>query len=750
MQVTATAQGRHATTFSAATAPVAGRGDRTGRRRAAAGRTAAVADRGAPQSRRDPAGSAGDRARRPAQTGADGRAASRRSDPVARVLVETPAGPPRPARSTTPCRPRWPTPRCRAPGSRCGSPARTSTASSSGAAPDTDHTGALTPLRRVVSPEPVLSPAIAELAGLLAERYAGTRADVLRLAVPPRHATTEKQPSPRRGAGRRRPAAAATAAWGAYPAAEAFLAHLAAGGSPRAVWSALPGEDWPRLLAQAAAADPRGWPGSVLCVPDHRDVARLDAALTAVLGAGHHVVLTAGAGPARRYREFLAVARGTRRIVVGTRAAAFAPVHDLGSGGDLGRRRRPPCRAARAVPPRPRGAADPRPGRGRRGAGRRLRPQRRGRAAARHRLGPRARRRRARRCAPPSRCPSPAPPTSSSSATRSPGPPGCPSRSPTRCRPAWSHGPGPRPHAPPGYAASLACERCRTPARCDGLHRPARRARSGRARRPAAGAAPSSTPGPARSCGHRGLRAPVVGERRTAEELGRAFASTPVVASGGDHVVAVGAGPPRDRGGHAGRRTGGRGRLRRRGGARHLARPGPTRPSHRGGGAAPLVRRGRAGRTRRRAWSWSATRRCPVVQALVRWDPAGFAQREAAARAEAHLPPASRLATVTGEPGAVDDAFTLLDRPPGTEVLGPGRGRRRAVPGRRPRAARPRCGAVTRPGRGAAGALGPQARRGPHPGRPGHPLRSGFAGSRLLRGVGDQLWGLPGGDPHLP
>jgi primosomal protein N' (replication factor Y) (superfamily II helicase) len=55
----------------------------------------------------------------------------------------------------------------------------------------------------------------------------------------------------------------------------------------------------------------------------------------------------------------------------------------------------------------------------------------------------------------------------------------------------------------------------------------------------------------------------------------------------------------------------------------------------------------------------------------VRWDPAGFAQRESAARSEAHLPPASRLATIVGDPGAVDDALTLLDRPPGTEVLGP-------------------------------------------------------------------------------
>ena len=197
----------------------------------------------------------------------------------------------------------------------------------------TDHTGTLTPLRRVVSAEPVLRPAVAELAGLLAERYAGTRADVLRLAVPPRHATTEKQPS-----APEEPVVvdhdAAFDAWRPYPAAEAFLTHLAGGGSPRAVWSALPGEDWPRLLAQAAATTLAGGRGSVLCVPDHRDVARLDAALTDVLGPGHHVMLTAGAGPARRYREFLAVSRG----------------HPSGRG-------RHPCRGVRARP-RPRAGGD--------------------------------------------------------------------------------------------------------------------------------------------------------------------------------------------------------------------------------------------------------------------------------------------------------------------------------------------------------------------------------------------------------
>jgi primosomal protein N' (replication factor Y) len=61
----------------------------------------------------------------------------------------------------------------------------------------------------------------------------------------------------------------------------------------------------------------------------------------------------------------------------------------------------------------------------------------------------------------------------------------------------------------------------------------------------------------------------------------------------------------------------------------------------------------------------------PAVQALVRWDPPGFAERESAQRQEAHLPPASRLATITGEPGAVDDAVTLLAAPESAEVLGP-------------------------------------------------------------------------------
>ena len=340
----------------------------------------------------------------------------------------------------------------------------------------TDHTGTLTPLRRVVSAEPVLRPAVAELAGLLADRYAGTRADVLRLAVPPRHATTEKQPSaPEEPVARRSPTLRST------PGAPTrrpgpSSTHLAGGGSPRAVWSALPGEDWPRLLAQAAAATLAGGRGSVLCVPDHRDVARLDAALTAVLGPGHHVMLTAGAGPARRYREFLAVSRGTRRVVVGTRAAAFAPVHDLGlvaiwdDGDDLHAEPRAPYPHAREVLL--------------------TRATVEGTAAL---VGGFARSVEAeqllatgwaRELAAPRETLRAAVTVSVSGASERDlvrDPMARSTRMPKQVYAAVSagleHGPV-LVHTPRrGYAASLACERCRTPARCARLHRPAGRIR---------------------------------------------------------------------------------------------------------------------------------------------------------------------------------------------------------------------------------------------------------------------------------
>ena len=114
----------------------------------------------------------------------------------------------------------------------------------------------------------------------------------------------------------------------------AFLSHLTSGGAPTAsllaVPSVAPDRDWPVLLAEAARAAVEGGRGAVLVVPDHRDVVRVEAALLDVLGPGRHTRLTADQGPQARYTAYLKVLRGHVEVVVGTRAAAFAPVRDLG------------------------------------------------------------------------------------------------------------------------------------------------------------------------------------------------------------------------------------------------------------------------------------------------------------------------------------------------------------------------------------------------------------------------------------
>jgi primosomal protein N' (replication factor Y) len=542
-----------------------------------------------------------------------------------------------------------------------------------------EHGGSLTPLRRVVSAEPVLLPAIAALAADVAERYAGTRSDVLRLAVPARHATTEKKDSVPSAPPPAYDSGAAEAAWAGHGPAGAFLGHLAVGGSPRAVWGAAPGTDWPLLVAHAVAATVAGGRGALVVVPDHKDVARVEAALTAVLGTDQHVALTADAGPARRYREFLAVARGRRRVVVGTRGAAFAPVHGLGlvviwdDGDDLHAEPRAPYPHAREtllLRAEREGSAALVGGFATTVEGERL-----VRSGWAHHLAASREELRARLT------------VSVAGADEhalARDPLARATRVPTEVhhtiRDALGSGPVLVQTPRAGYAAALACERCRTPARC--------RVCSGPLALGSATAPPTcrwcgtghegwACPG----CGHRGLRAPVVGEARTAEELGRTFTGTVVRTSGGDRVLAAVDDEP----------------------AIVVATPG-AEPVAAGGYAAVVVldtwlvlglAHLRAAEEALRRWMNAVALvrpggravvvgdpGHPAVQALVRGDPAGFAAREAADRRDAHLPPASRLATITGEPGAVDDALTLLTRPAGFELLGPvayGDGESRAV-----------------------------------------------------------------------
>ena len=60
--------------------------------------------------------------------------------------------------------------------------------------PSSDHDGRLAFLERVVGREPVLTPETTTLFRAVADRYAGSFVDVVRLGVPARHAGAESRP----------------------------------------------------------------------------------------------------------------------------------------------------------------------------------------------------------------------------------------------------------------------------------------------------------------------------------------------------------------------------------------------------------------------------------------------------------------------------------------------------------------------------------------------------------------------------
>ncbi len=185
-----------------------------------------------------------------------------------------------------------------------------------------DASHATADIRALVSPVPVLPPHMAALVRAVANRYAATFVDVMRFAVPPRHARTEtaalEQAPLADGPG--------VELRGSLLEARGLRAFLSRSAQGEALAACL---DLPTLLplhysvAELAAAALRD--GSVVIVaPDARDVARIAAALQQ-LGLAP-VIMRAADGPVARQRAFTTMLRAQRCIVVGTRLAAFAPI----------------------------------------------------------------------------------------------------------------------------------------------------------------------------------------------------------------------------------------------------------------------------------------------------------------------------------------------------------------------------------------------------------------------------------------
>jgi primosomal protein N' (replication factor Y) (superfamily II helicase) len=574
---------------------------------------------------------------------------------------------------------------------------------------ESEHQGSLRYLERLVSAEQVLTEEIAGLARAVADRYAGTLADVLRLAVPQRHATTETATAKAARARAAHPAPSRPprpdpGPWARYPAGPSFLSALAAGRPARAAWTALPGPAWPEEIARAAVTTASAGRGVVIVVPDARDLARVDEALAALVPpppapavpAGSatpvagYVTLTAELGPAERYRRWLAALRGEAMIVAGTRAAMFAPVRDLGlvvlwdDGDDLHAEPHAPYPNARevlALRAHRAGAAALIGGFARTteltqlvkaGWARPLGPDRQTLRA----IAPRVR-----------------PAADDNELAKDEGAlvARLPSLALRTAREALTAGPVLIQVPRRGYLASIACARCRTQARCThpigetqapcngplrlaGPHATPDCRWCGALATPQGTTPQGSAPEGATPqggwrcprCGHDKLRATITGAVRTAEELGRAFPGIKVRTSGGDLVLPKVPDQP----------------------ALVIATPGAEPLADYAAallldGWALLSRPGlRAGEETLRRWLAAAALVRPggtvlvhadaalsATQALVRWDPVTFAERDLAERTELGFPPAVRMAAVSGESAAVASVIRCVDA--AFEVLGP-------------------------------------------------------------------------------
>lgn len=577
----------------------------------------------------------------------------------------------------------------------------------------------LLPLKSVLSRMPSVAPEIFGLAEALADRYASTVANVLRLAVPPRIAALDKKYAPllpgyesdylgvSSHAGESAPeniepenvapeheapepakselsAASATSsetdpyAWLATSGAPApfvldppalnpdapdaasvfsdyengaeFIEDVATGAATRAVMTVLPGHlehTWADVLATALATAAASGRGAIAVVPTAKNLDLLEAALAERLPADSFVRLSSDSTPHTRYHGFVKARLGRVPVVIGTRAAAYAPVANLGlvvcwDDGDssLLEQRAPYCHARDVLL---------------------LRAAAENTAAlfAGFSMSSEAARLVRTRWASHVRAPralvrdfSPRIFSTGSEFELARDPLAAMARIPhlafEHARRALARGPVLVQVARSGYIPSFSCERCRMPARC------------GECSGPLSVASGSSVPSCSwcghlaqqwrcSECGFTHWRYSAAGATRTAEELGRAFPNVPVISSAGDHVRAsVGPEP-----------------------ALVVATPG-AEPVAFGGYAAALLLDAdkmlrfdslRAPEAALRRWLNAAAlvrpaalegtvvttaSPSPVEQALVRWDPAWFAREELEERAQTGLPPAVRTAAVTG------------------------------------------------------------------------------------------------------
>lgn len=196
------------------------------------------------------------------------------------------------------------------------------------------HDGKLSYLKDVISSEVVYPPQLRRLVDSLAEYYGATRSNIIRSAIPTRHARAERArkentPPTWEELGKLAIEDPDLSAWGNYVFGESFVNSVRKGAPARAAWQPVPGEQVATMLAALSVSVARDGGGVLIIVPDARTQARFESAFRELISARQLTLLGAGLGPESRYRRYLDILHGQGRIVVGTRSAAYAPVKNL-------------------------------------------------------------------------------------------------------------------------------------------------------------------------------------------------------------------------------------------------------------------------------------------------------------------------------------------------------------------------------------------------------------------------------------
>ncbi|MDO5729127.1 MAG: hypothetical protein Q4P71_05835 [Actinomycetaceae bacterium] len=200
--------------------------------------------------------------------------------------------------------------------------------------------GRLRPIENVVTAIPILTPAILDLARDLAQRNAVPLAKIVASALPDRHAGAEKaflsnlkatrEVSPRVQDHER------SERWDSYPMADALFNRLQRGESPRAVWQLLPGMSSPSDVGTHPFVDLidavlRSQRRMLIVVPTASDVDRMEKLIDSMSEPPRVAYQRSSDSKYRRYSSFLGALLGTVDVVVGTRAAIYSPLTQLGA-----------------------------------------------------------------------------------------------------------------------------------------------------------------------------------------------------------------------------------------------------------------------------------------------------------------------------------------------------------------------------------------------------------------------------------